>query len=277
MRQPVLATTRLVNLSMPGRVVVITRAVEQQSKMSCLLVALGATVLELPALEIGPPDDWRPLDNALKDLGYFHWVIFSSANGVRAVQQRLKCQGKSLACRPQSVRLAAIGRKTAQQLECFGAHADFIPPHFVADSLINHFPVASCLGLNMLVPRVQSGGRTLLADVFGKAGVRVVEVPAYESRCPTTIPKATANYLKQKAVDAITFSSSKTVHHTAQLLRGHFGSSWRNLLKGTKLISIGPQTSRSCREVLGWVDLEADPHDVDGLVQACLRSMQSSG
>ena len=259
---------------MLGRVVVITRAPEQQSEMSCLLIVLGAKVLELPALEIGPPDNWEPLDNALQGLNRFHWVVFSSANGVRAVQQRLKCQGRSLACRPQSVRLAAVGRKTAQHLENLRAPADFVPPDFVADSLVDHFPITTTLSLDILIPRVQSGGRTLLANAFSDAGARVVEVPAYESRCPSTIPDITANYLRQSAVDAITFSSSKTVRHTAKLLERHFGPPWQDLLRGTKLVSIGPQTSRSCREILGRVDCEANPHDIDGLVKACIRSMQ---
>ena len=100
-----------------------------------------------------------------------------------SVEQRLQLLGRCLARRPASLKIAAVGRKTAQVLDDLGAAADFVPPSFVADSLIDHFPVSGW-GLKMLLPRVQSGGRTLLADAFGEAGVRVVEVAAYESGCP---------------------------------------------------------------------------------------------
>ena len=161
-----------------------------------------------------------------------------------------------------------------QVLDDLGATADFVPPSFVADSLIDHFPVSGW-GLKMLLPRVQSGGRTLLADAFGEAGVRVVEVAAYESGCPSAMPEQTAAALEQGSVDAIAFSSGKTAEHTAQLLEQRFGSGWAEQLEGVKVISIGPQTSRSCRQCFGKVDAEADPHDLEGLADACAQAMQT--
>ena len=260
--------------ALSGRTVVVTRAAEQQGEGRKLLEALGARVLDLPALVIGPPDQWGPLDDALADLESFHWLVFSSANGVQAVEDRLHRQGRSLARRPQSLKIASVGRKTARLLSELGTEVDFIPPDFVADSLIEHFPVSGW-GLNMLLPRVQSGGRTVLADAFGEAGVRVVEVAAYESRCPDGMPEATAAALCAGDVDAIAFSSGKTVQHTAQLLAQQFGNQWRDQLLGIKLISIGPQTSRHCLDCFGRVDGEADPHDLDGLVRCCVQSMQT--
>ncbi len=262
--------------SLVNRTVVVTRASEQQGEGRRLLEQLGATVLDLPALEIGPPDHWGPLDDALMDLEDFHWLVFSSANGVQSVQQRLQLKGSSLSDRPRNLRIAAVGRKTARVLEEIGAAADFVPPQFVADSLIDHFPVSG-YGLRILLPRVQSGGRTLLADAFGEAGVRVVEVAAYESRCPATMPESTAKALAEQRVDAIAFSSGKTAVHTLHLLQKRFGESWEELLRPVKLISIGPQTSRSCQSCFGRIDAEASPHDLDGLVAACAQAMQTGG
>jgi uroporphyrinogen-III synthase len=116
---------------------------------------------------------------------------------------------------------------------------------------------------------VQSGGRTLLAEAFGEAGARVVEVAAYESRCPASLPSATLAALDAGGLDAITFSSGKTARHTAQLLEAHLGATWLERLKGVALVSIGPQTSRTCLELFGRCDGEANPHDLDGLVSAC--------
>ncbi|MFZ9147692.1 uroporphyrinogen-III synthase [Vulcanococcus sp.] len=256
-----------------GRTIAVTRADQQLGSARTLFQAAGAQVLDLPALVIGPPDEWGPLDDALAELEDFHWLLFSSSNGVDAVEERLQLQGRCLAERPASLKIAAVGRKTAARLEELGARADFVPPQFVADSLIEHFPVSGW-GLRLLIPRVQSGGRSVLAEAFGEAGARVVEVAAYESRCPSSLPEATAAALQAGAVDAITFSSGKTVLHTAQLLEQQFGEQWQQLLKTVSLVSIGPQTSQSCLAVLGRVDQEATPHDLEGLVAACAAALR---
>ncbi|EDY37763.1 uroporphyrinogen-III synthase [Cyanobium sp. PCC 7001] len=252
----------------------VTRAETQLGEARRLFEQAGASVLDLPALVVTPPDTWGPLDDALAELEDFHWLVFSSGNGVDAVERRLQLRGSGLARRPRSLRIAAVGRKTAAQLEAIGAPADFIPPRFVADSLLEHFPVSGW-GLRLLLPRVQSGGRTLLAEAFAEAGARVVEVAAYETRCPAGLPTAAVAALEGRRLDAITFSSAKTVSHTAQLLEGAFGTPWRELLRDVALVSIGPQTSQRLNTTLGRVDAEADPHDLEGLVQACAQALRA--
>ncbi|KEF40904.1 MAG: uroporphyrinogen-III synthase [Cyanobium sp. CACIAM 14] len=271
--EPPLPSTAGGNAGLTGRTVAVTRAETQLGEARRLFERAGASVIDLPALVIGPPDLWGPLDDALAELDQFHWIVFSSANGVEAVEERLVRRGGSLARRPTGVRLAAVGRKTAQRLESLGAPADFVPPAFVADSLIEHFPVSGW-GQRLLLPRVQSGGRTVLAEAFAEAGARVVEVAAYESRCPSELPSPALLALERGRVDAITFSSGKTVDHTCQLLAGSFGEDWVGRLDGVRVISIGPQTSRRCKERLGRVDAEADPHDLEGLVAACVRALR---
>ena len=167
-------------LPLTGKTVVLTRSQYQQAEARALFENQGARVLDLPALVIGPPDEWAPLDDALQDLENFHWVIFSSSNGVMAVEQRLQLIGTSLAGLSKSFKVAAVGRKTARLLESRDVIPDFVPPKFSADSLIKHFPVPA-LGLRILIPRVQTGGRNLLFQELSSAGASVIEVPAYES------------------------------------------------------------------------------------------------
>lgn len=257
-----------------GRTIVVTRAQEQQGEANHLLQALGATVLEMPALVIGPPDQWGPLDDALAELDSFHWLVFSSSNGVRAVEERLQLIGRNLAGRPKTLRIAAVGRKTAKNLEDLGAPADFVPPNYVADSLIEHFPVSGW-GLKVLLPRVQSGGRPLLAEAFRKAGARVVEVAAYESSCPEDMPEATAEAFLRAEVHAIAFSSGKTAANTALLMKTRFGPNWLQKIDRVKLLSIGPQTSLSCKKYFSRVDQEANPHDLEGLINSCIEVFRS--
>jgi len=253
----------------------LTRATGQLAEARRRFEAAGARVLDLPALEIGPPDTWGPLDDALAEWKQFHWILFSSANGVLAVERRLKRLGLSLSRRPAGLRLAAVGWRTALTLEEQGAAADFVPADYVADSLIDTFPVSG-FGLRLLLPRVQSGGRTVLAETFGEAGARVVEVPAYESRCPEVWPEKTVQTLREGVLAAVAFSSAKTVRHSVALLQRHFDHDWRQPLDSAAIVSIGPQTSRACRELLGEPTAEADPHDLGGLVQACRRATPGS-
>ena len=259
-----------------GRCIAVTRAEAQAGEARTLLEQQGASVIDLPALVVTPPSDWGPLDDALAELDSFHWLLFSSSNGVDAVDARLRRMGRNLAHRPPTLKLAAVGRKTAARLHELGAAADFVPPAFVADSLIEHFP-CSAWGLRLLIPRVQSGGRTVLADAFAEAGARVVEVAAYDTGCPAGLPSATVSALDQGRIDALTFSSAKTVRHTAAMLEAAFGAQWRMLLephgprqRPVAIVSIGPQTSKACLELMGRVDGEADPHDLEGLVAACV-------
>ncbi len=254
--------------------VVLTRAEQQLGEARQIFEAAGAKVLDLPALVIGPPSELGPLIDALREFSSFHWCIFSSANGVDAVERQLQHLGQSLAKRPKGVRLAAVGRKTAALLEQLGAPADFVPPEFVADSLLENFPVG-VWGQRVLLPRVQSGGRSILAEAFAEAGARVVEVAAYESSCPSKIPEITSAAIKAGSVEAICFSSAKTVRHCVSLLQLEFGSNWRDLLAPIMLISIGPQTTKACIEFLGRVDAEADPHHLEGLLTACALAINS--
>jgi uroporphyrinogen-III synthase len=256
--------------------IAVTRAEQQLGTARQLFEQAGAEVVDLPALVVGPPDEWGPLDEALEDLEQFHWIIFSSANGVEALQSRLRRQGGDLADPPQGLRIAAVGRRTAEALVELGVRVDFVPSRFVADALIDEFPV-SAWGLHLLLPRVQSGGRTLMAEAFGSAGARVVEVAAYETRCPEGLPSQAVQALQQGTLQAITFSSAKTVRHCATLLEAAFGPGWAEVLRGVKVVSIGPQTSQPCRTLLGRVDAEAEPHDLKGLVAACARAVKAQG
>ena len=257
-------------MALKDKKIIITRAQEQSSAAREIFRKNGAEVFDLPSLVIGPPDDWAPLDDAIKKIFTYDWIIFSSANGVIKVEDRMKEIGLSLAKVSKTIKIAAVGRKTASLLSDLNVKISFIPPSFVADSLVEYFPQDQ-KGLKLFIPRVQTGGRTILSDSFKLKGAEVTEVAAYESSCPEVIPQKTITALKSGEIDIIAFTSGKTVVNTVSLLNKYFSENWKILIEKIKIVSIGPQTTIKCKNLIREPDKEAIPHDLEGLLKACIE------
>ena len=138
----------------------------------------------------------------------------------------------------KTIQIAAVGRKTASLLSNMDAKISFVPPSFVADSLVEYFP-QNQKGLKLFIPRVQTGGRSILSDSFKLKGAEVTEVAAYESSCPKDIPQKTIDALNGGEIDIIAFTSGKTVINTVSLFKKYFGENWLKLIEKIKLVSIG--------------------------------------
>lgn len=264
-------------LPLSGYTVLITRAADPSSQFRDLLQAQGAIAIDLPALEIRPPSSWEGLDDAIKALSSFDWLILTSANGVNYFFERLRALGWD-ARHLAGVKIAVVGKKTATVLQGYGVNPDFIPPDFVADSLVEHFPTAIA-NLKILFPRVETGGREVLVKELTAQGAAVVEVPAYQSGCPTDIDPVAWQALQEQRVDFVTFASSKTVQHFHQLVSKALGKDAAQgideLLRSIKFASIGPQTTKSCQALLGRVDVETKEYTLEGLTQALCDYIQT--
>ena len=260
----------IIELPLANRNIIITRSKEGISDIRKLFTNKGANIYDLPAISIGDPDDLQPLDEALNEINDFHWIIFSSSNGIKFIDQRLRYFNSSLKECAKQIKIAVVGEKTAKTLDDFGIQADFIPPEFIAESLIENFPISG-YGLRVFLPRVQTGGRDLIAEEFRKAGSRVLEVAAYETRCPDSIPKETIDVISNGKVDALIFSSGKTVSNSAFLLEKELGKEWLKFLDQPKLLTIGPQTSRVCKEIFGRVDRQAQKYTFEGLLDEAIN------
>lgn len=252
-----------------GARILVTRAASQASSFGELLRNLGAEVLEMPTIAITPPSNWAPLDAEIARLSQFDWLILTSANAVTFFADRCD-QMKPLKSDICGIKLAVVGKKTASVLAEYGLSPDFTPPSFVADSLVAHFP-EPLAGQKILFPRVESGGREVLVKAFRAGGAEVVEVAAYESRCPERADDAVLAALREGSIDVVTFASSKTVRHFAKLVAQGLGEDWLALLNGVAIASIGPQTSDSCRDLLGRVDVEAEEYTLEGLTAAIVN------
>ncbi|MBW4516981.1 MAG: uroporphyrinogen-III C-methyltransferase [Timaviella obliquedivisa GSE-PSE-MK23-08B] len=250
-------------LPLTGKTIIVTRAAGQSSQFTHLLEEQGATVVEMPALEIGQPSSWEALDTAIAQISQFDWLILTSTNGVNYFFERLLAQGKD-ARALAGIKVAVVGQKTADSLKQYGIQPDYVPPDFVADSLIEHFPENDLAGLKILFPRVETGGREVLVKEFVAKKAIVTEVAAYQSICVQEISPEVLNKLSD--VDVITFASSKTVNCVCQLLETRSRlERWDDSLC---IASIGPQTSAACKQWLGRVDIEAEDYTLEGLTQA---------
>ncbi len=261
---------QVISMPLTNKTILVTRAAEQSSKFTTLLQQQGATVVEMPALTIAPPSSWTALDRAIASLSQFQWLILTSANGVNYFFDRLYHLGYDTRVLGKT-KIAVVGRKTAAVLQARQLNPDFIPPNYVADSLVANFP-EDLTGQKVLFPRVETGGREILVQELTSQGASVIEVAAYQSKSPEQIDRQAWQALKHHQIDVITFASSKTVKNFYQLLQQQSDlTTIKSMLAKVCLASIGPQTSKTCRELLGRIDLEAEEYTLEGLTTAIIN------
>jgi uroporphyrinogen III methyltransferase/synthase len=232
-----------------GRTVAVTRARAQSSGLAARLRALGANVVEVPAIRI------EPLDGPAPDLERFDLVCLTSPNGARLLFERLHAAGldaRSL----HRARVAAIGPGTAAELRRHGLIADVVPERFVAESLVE--ALAGIPVRHALVARA-ADARDVLPDALGERGADVEVLPLYE-----TVAEPLGEREREAALgaDYVTFTSSSTVRYFLDSLNGH------PLPEALRIVSIGPVTSETLRERGLEPHIEAARHDIDGLVEA---------
>jgi len=244
-----------------GRRVVVTRARAQAGELSRKLEALGAKVLEFPTIEIRPPEDFEPLDEAIRNLDSFDWIVFTSVNGVEAFVERLEHHGLDLRAVPRHAKVAAIGPATAKRTEEAGLRVDVTPEEYKAEALIEALAGKALEGKRMLIPRAKVA-REVLPEKLREAGAEVVVPPAYESSPSSEGKEQLKELLENSEVDCVTFTASSTVENFVRT----FGGETRHLLSGIRIACIGPITARTASEHGIRVDAEAEEYTIPGLV-----------
>jgi uroporphyrinogen-III synthase len=255
--------------------ILVGRARHQAGALSRELRKLGAQVLEIPFIEIRPPRSYRPLDQALQNLGHYNWLILTSFNGVEAMWQRVKALGMQKRSF-YHLHIAAIGPATRKAIERHGLKVDVVPAHYVAESVVQTLQ-GRVKEKRVLLIRAKVARDVIPHELRG-AGAQVDVVEAYE----TVVPKSSRKKLRAAVVNAprrpnfITFTSSSTVRSFLELLRskGNIGSeALRRHLDGVNLASIGPVTSATLRELDLPVHVEAAEYSIPGLVRAIVSQV----
>jgi uroporphyrinogen III methyltransferase / synthase len=241
-----------------GRTVVVTRARAQASGLATTLRSLGATVVELPAIRIESRIESEEARAAAAAIGDYDLVCLTSPNGVKLLFEALAEAGTDARALAGST-VAAIGPGTARELRAHGIAADVIPERFVAEALVEVLEDVEVKGKKVLVARAAEA-RDVLPDALRERGAEVDVVAMYET--VREAPDDAAIEAAQGA-DYVTFTSSSTVKNLTDALGDRFPPAAR-------IVSIGPVTSDSVRDAGLELAVEADRHDVDGLLAALL-------
>jgi uroporphyrinogen III methyltransferase/synthase len=241
-----------------GLRIVVTRARAQASELASRLRGLGGEIIELPAIRIDPLIDSAEVHRAINDLHAYALVCLTSPNGARLLFEAMAEAGldaRALA----NASVAAIGPGTAAELSAHGIRADVVPDESVAEAMVEALAEVPIQGRPALVARAAEA-RDVLPDALRERGAKVDVVALYETVAETPNDEAVAS---AQAADYLTFTSSSTVRNLVAALDGR-------LPEDIRVVSIGPITSRAAREAGLQVDVEAERHDIDGLVDALL-------
>jgi uroporphyrinogen III methyltransferase/synthase len=245
-----------------GKRIVVTRASAQAGGLRARLAELGAQVLDVPALRIEPMDP-VPLRAALERIGDYGWLVLTSQNAVSILWDVLRATGRDARVLA-GLRVACVGRSTADALLRHGIAADVMPARFVAEGVLEEMSKrADVRGARALYVAAE-GARDVLPEGLRALGCLVNVVRAYRSVSTGEGAEALRGALERGEVDLATFASASAV-------RGYVEAVGADLARRAPAVSIGPVTSDALRAAGIDVVAEAEEASIDGLVAAVVE------
>ena len=250
-----------------GRRILITRARHQVDPFRRELVELGASVVEIPTLQIEsmPMDD--QVTRAISHLDRTALVIFASANAVDIFFQMLLASGSDARAFHGS-KLCAIGQETAESLERHGLRPELITSEYTAEGLAKALEGWEMDGMRVLVPRAEVA-RDALPSLLANRGAEVEILPVYRAKCPPEAGDALLRLFNHEGVDVITFTSSSTVYN---FVRAFPEDRLPAVLGDAEIACMGPVTADTARKLGLSVAIVAREYTTHGLVQAIAES-----
>jgi uroporphyrinogen III methyltransferase/synthase len=234
--------------SLSGQCILLTREFTHDYTP---LKEAGAELFEFPTIEIVPPDDYAPLDEAIANIETYHWLIFTSANAFRYFIARFTDKGgnKDILA---NLKICAIGPRTADAIAERGLKVDLMPDEYNADGLILAFlkeakmhqdpryKFSNLNNLRILMPRADNareGFPEIVTDLGGEIDCPV----AYRSIMPEVDKAELYRRLKSGSVTIATFTSAATFNNLLAML----GDEANELLKDVTIAAIGPVTAKA--------------------------------
>lgn len=250
-----------------GKCVMVTRERSQARELVEQIEALGGEAFAFPLLKMIPPLNYKQLDEAIRTIDTYDWLIFTSVNGVRFFCERMDELG--VAVQDYAGRVAAVGPKTAAALEERGLLVELIPSDFVAEGLLTSLQTALLAGQRVLLPRADIA-RKLLPEELRKMGMDVTEVDVYQTVIDADMAPQAAERLQRGEIDAILFTSSSTVSHFVQAMSSWITPTW---LDRVHIACIGPITAQTAQKLGLQVNVVAQEYTIDGLLDALLKNL----
>lgn len=248
-----------------GRSVLVTRTADQAHALVDPLAALGAEVLVMPVLETVDPEDWTPVDDAIRALHTYDWLVFTSTNAVDRFLRRFRPAGGSREAL-LGIRIAAVGSATAAKLAHHGLPPTLVPEDFRAEGLIAEFRAMGpeqCR--RVLLPRAEEA-REVLAEALAEMGCTLDVVTVYRVRAAATDP-AVIDRLREGSVDVVTFTSGAIASAFVSAV-SRAGLDAEKVLGGTIIASIGPVTTEALRALGHTAPIEASESTMASLAHA---------
>lgn len=250
-----------------GQTVLVTRTKEQAGKLSERLRELGSNVIEIPTIEVVPPESFDPLDKALENIDSYNCLILTSVNGVKYFFERLKALRKDVRIL-HGLKICAIGPATGKAIEEKGLFVDIMPEKYVAESVLEKLKEFGISNKKFLLARAKVA-RDVIPDEIKKAGGQIDVVTVYETVIPSQNKEKLKKILSEKDINFVTFTSSSTVKNFFQLL-GEM-----KVKENIAFASIGPVTSQTLREKGYEPNIEAKVYTIDGLVDAIVSYVKN--
>ncbi len=248
-----------------GKRILVTRPQQQAGDLARRLEVLGGKALILPTVVISDPADWSQVDAALGNLNKYHWLVFTSSNGVHSFIRRLPETGLDLRALGH-LRLAAIGPATAMALRTYHLEPDVVPAQFRSEVLAADL-LPHVVGKRVLLARADRG-RELLRGELSKVA-EVDQVAVYSQVDAVDLHSSEMDSLRRGEVDYLTLTSS----NIARALVLALDAPTRAFLETgqVKIVTISPVTSSAVREMGLPVAAEATEYTTQGIVEALIR------
>ena len=242
-------------MGLEGKSVLVTRARGQNEELREMLERLGAQVVEVPTIEIRPPETWDGVDQAITRLSDYDWLIFTSVNAVDAFLDRVP--------ETPSAKIAVVGTETARRIRQRGLTPDLVPRNLRAEGLIQSFP-KELHGVRMLLPRAEVASEDL-PRTLRERGAALDVVTVYRTGLPAIGGAELRSKLEGHQIDCVTLTSGSIVRNLIQMLDG---SPALDLLSRPALAVIGPVTRQCVIEAGLWVEIEPKTATIRDLVEA---------
>lgn len=210
--------------------VLVTRPAAQAGSLCEVIEQQGGTAIRFPVLEIIKPADPQAVARFSERMDAFDWAFFVSANAVNMALPVL-LENRSW---PESLQIAVIGKRSAEELQRFGLVADLMPQRrFDSEGLLALPPLQQVDGQRCVIFRGGSG-RDLLASTLRERGARVEYVDAYRRTRPRVDASAILEQWRAGKIDIVLVNSAESLQNLIEML----GSAGKSLLLATPLLLV---------------------------------------